>query len=844
MGLTRRAVLLQGTALALSAPFAHTLVSSVAAGELPDPVMGFLGDSVVQLTVMDTMFDLPQPIVVTAQDRANWTLDTGNAFGARGKLNGEKGNFSGRQSETQPQFFTPWPQITKGSRKGGFRQGPQEAPTAALADQPAQWQVQVDGQPATIRSLFRKTTPVATRAIGVRRWESTKRHQLTFVLDRVIPDGATVSLNGPSVTKTAARKQAETFSESIHLCQQGYPILGPKKAYVGSWWGHDMNNQGGNTDALLSEQTVWRLISTEDGAELRSGRLRLAKPGSEPHGQDLNYNGCDVYEADFSDLDHIGSYYIQVDGVGQSFPFNVTQRVYDGALRLAARWYFHQRSGCAITDPYGEGRTRPRNGHPEDGLTVWQTGVKLGDTREGYGKASAAKSLAQQAEALGVEDYPDASQMTANPEAWGGWHDAGDWDRRIQHMNVVYHMADLVETYPHIRALALNLPESGKPFAHGDVAARKNDLDRGDGETVLPDLIHEALWGASIWRRTQQPDGGIIGGVEYSSSGILGSVSWNPVQVTYAYAPEDWAAYRFAHGAAKLGHVIKTVCGDAALGDALIDEALRAWLWAEQQPVPENEDGQGDPRADVSRARIASASVLYRATGHVATRQVFEDFNPFEPRAETPLEGVRPEFFANSYLDYVKAGREGRATDAKLVAAIENWIKYRALNGKRMGQDFGLHNTDSYVWGRGWLRFGPGSNWRAGQIALQYAATGKIPAELFAAAVEGMWFGMGCNPANVSFVQGLGQRSFADPLLTDHYGDETIPGQISFGVAGGKLNEWELKKVEGAIYPFNQDEWPIYGQIFESRSIAITAEHGMKSNALEWLLACALVTSQ
>ncbi|WP_282119671.1 glycoside hydrolase family 9 protein [Ruegeria atlantica] len=843
LALSRRVLLKQGTALAVLAPFVHCLPASADTGVSQDSAVGFAGDNAVQLTVLDTVFDLAEPVAVSDTDRVKWAPDPRNSFGSAGQLNGRSGWFSGDINLVQPQLFTAWPEVVPQSRRSGFRRGKKAHQKHALADQPENWRVTIDGDPAQIVALYRRSSPIGTWAVAIRRWESSKRHYVTFELDRPVPDGALVTIEGPSVPKSELRRQPQVFSEAIHVCQAGYPQLGPKIGYVGSWWGHDKDGRSGSTDALLSDGTGWSLISAEDGTTAKSGQLTLAKPAEESHQKDANFNGCDIYQAEFSDVETPGQFYLHVEGFGRSFPFEVSPQPYEKALRLAARWYFHQRSGCEISEPYGEGRTRPRNGHPDDGLTVWQTQVTIGQTIEGYGKADAFKLLSEYAAAHPVNGSADQDPMTANPEAWGGWHDAGDWDRRIQHMDVVYHMADIIETFEYTRSLSLNLPESGKPFADPAVAAKKNDQDLGDGGTVLPDLIHEALWGASVWRRTQGDDGAIIGGVEYSSSGIVGSVSWNPVQTTYAYGAEDWAAYRFAFGAAKLGHVIKTVCGDAVLGDAIIDEAVRAWHWAESQPVPTQDQSEIN-RDSVLRARIASAAVIYRASGDEAARVLFEDNNPFEPQSDDPIKAIKAERYPNSYLEYVRASREGRPANPKIVAAIEGWIKYRALQLKRMGRDFGLHTTETYPWSRAWMRFGPGSNWRAGQWMMYYASKGELPAEFQNAAIEGMWFGLGCNPANVSFVQGLGQRDFADPLMTEKFGTTTIPGQISFGVTGGKMHDWELRKVAGSIYPANQEDWPVYTQIFESRSIVISAEHGMKSNALEWLIACALATAQ
>ncbi|WP_170467427.1 glycoside hydrolase family 9 protein [Ruegeria arenilitoris] len=839
MPYSRRAFLLLGTSL-VAAPIVTAILPSIAAASDFKVDISFLGNNGLQLTVVDTLFDKSTPIEVTQADRVRWSPDPTNAFGAVGKLNGTAGYFSGDVHATAPQMFTAWPQVVKKSQLAGFHVGRPESHSRAAADQPENWNIEIDGEPVGIAGLWRKSSPIRTLAVAVRQWESTKRHLVTFELDQVIPSGAVVRIKGPSFAEKEFVKNSDLRSESVHVCQAGYPLIGPKKAYVGSWFGQDTAGGSGSTDKLLTHETEWNLVSTQDYTVVRSGRLALAKPVSEPHRDGLNFNGCDIYEIDFSDLDLEGEFQIQVTGLGRSFPFIVSSAPYEEALRLAARWYFHQRSGCEITAPFGEGRTRPRNGHPEDGLTVWQTDLKLGFMRDGYGEARAPKALSENVNALGGSDTaPERSSMEPNPDAWGGWHDAGDWDRRVQHMDAVFHMADIVETFRHCQNLDLNLPESGKPFSHADVVSRKNDADMGDGETVLPDLIHEALWGASLWRRTQREDGSIIGGVEYSVSGILGSVSWNPVQKTYAYGPEEWAAYRFAYGAAKLGHVVFHFCGDTVLGRAIVSEATRAWLWAERQPTDHLSKAA---RGRVSQIRSASAAVVYRASGDQQARKVFEDQNPFVPQAEKPDPSLKKEVFPSAYLEYVRAGREGREVNADIAAAIEKWIRYRALKGQRMGRDYGLHNTADYPWGLGWLRFGPGSNWRAGQMAMLFALEGDATPEIHSAAIEGMWFGLGCNPANVSFVQGLGHRGFSDPLLTDQRGGEKIPGQISFGVAGGKMYDWELRKTAGAFYPTDQQVWPIYTQIFESHSIAIAAEHGIKSNAMEWLVACALAT--
>ncbi len=847
MSVSRRSLLMQGTALLIVSQFTKKLA---AADETAEISVGYVGENIVQITIIDTLFDVPDTLPVSSDDYVEWIPDPYNQFGSVGKLNGISGNFSGDSNVSQPQLFQEWPKVVKDTRLWGFRQGNEEYQKQAPADQPEKWRISIDGEPAVILSLFRKSVPIKTLAVGVRRWESTKRHHLTFELNLKIPEDAIVRLEGPSVSKIEHRRSSVSFSENIHVCQAGYPLIGTKKAYVGSWWGQDRSGVAGNTDAFVSEQTKWSVISEQNGNSVQSGNLSRIKPANEPHRERVNYNGCDIYEADFSELNLNGTFRLQIEGFGCSFPFNISQNPYENALRLAARWYFHQRSGCEISEPFGEGRSRPRNGHPDDGLITWQTNIKLGDTREGFGKIPPGKLLSQllapKEKSKGV---PNPSSLVSNPNAWGGWHDAGDWDRRIQHMDVVYHLANLVEAFEHTRDLNLNLPETGKSFSHPDVKARKNHDDRGDGQTVLPDLVHEALWGISLWRRTQGDDGDVIGGIEYSNSGIQGSVSWNPVQIAFAYGPEEWAAYRFALGAAKLGHVVKNVCGDAILGEALVGEASRAWHWAEKEPLSkrfspsEATNRLSDAKEVVSRARIASAAAVYRASGDDNAREVFESHNPFFPLSTDPESGIKKGIFSHANLEYVHAYREGRPANSDIVTAIEKWVKYRAESLTRKAGDFGLHSIESYPWGRGWMRFGPGSNWPASHFAMYFSSMKKMLPEMQRSALEGMWFGLGCNPSNVSFVQGLGHRDFSDPLLTDQIGSSNIPGQISFGVTGGNMHPWELRKTSGSIYPVNQDDWPKFTQIFESRSIAISSEHGVKSNALQWLIACAVATS-
>lgn len=800
--------------------------------------LGFAGGELVQLLIEETDIVRSQKVPVGANDRVVWSPNPNGRFGGLGKLNGISGNFTGKQNTTTSQLFEAWPKVDKESILTAFQAGSGSQGTNALCDLPSTWQVLINGQSIVLNAVYRKTVPIQSTHTSTRQIAHRKRHLLSFHLAGTVSDGDEIDIKGPLPDSIFGIRKPSTVSEAIHVCQVGYALNGPKKGYVGLWFGHDITGQASNTDAVLGENVIWRLVDNSSGVAVADGLLQLAMAGEIKHMEDMNFNGCDIYEADFSAVTEPETYRLEVEGIGASIPFQITDNPYAPVLRAAARWYYHQRSGCPIEEPFGEGRSRPRNGHPDDGLKVWQTDVKLGRTSEGFSGGSNAPSFF-------TKKTNNANSLT-NQNAWGGWHDAGDWDRRIQHMDVVYQMANIIELFPSSRTLDLNIPESGKTFEDQAIRARKSETDTGDHVTKLPDMIHEALWGISLWRRTQGVGGGIIGGVEYSRDGINGSVSWNPVQEAYSYAEEEWATYLFVYAAAKLGHVIKTICGDAVLGDALIAEAELAWTWAESEWL--SGSGVGKKKIDdkghfwITSVRVASAASLYRANGSKSAQQIFEGNNAFNAKLDKPAAKLRRSVYSHASFDYVTAWQEGRDCVPDIITEILRWSWLKLRKEKRMGADYGLHSTTQYPWGRGWMRFGPGSNWRARDLAHEYLTNDRNSAPLRNKLIEGMWFGLGCNPSNTSFMQGFGARPFSDALTMDLVGQETVPGQISFGVAGGALYSWEIRKTKGAIYPADQNDWPRYAQIYESSMIAICAEHGIKSNAMEWLFASAFVT--
>ncbi len=129
------------------------------------------------------------------------------------------------------------------------------------------------------------------------------------------------------------------------------------------------------------------------------------------------------YYGDFSALTTDGTYYIETETLGQSYPFEISSTVYDDLLNSTLKMFYLQRCGTAVEDDNA--------GHPECHNTL--------------------------ATIYGTDTQIDVS---------GGWHDAGDYGRYV--VAGAKAVADLLlayDTNPDIFTDDLGIPESGNGTA-------------------------------------------------------------------------------------------------------------------------------------------------------------------------------------------------------------------------------------------------------------------------------------------------------------------------------------------------------------------------------------------
>jgi endoglucanase len=121
-----------------------------------------------------------------------------------------------------------------------------------------------------------------------------------------------------------AGRQSPAPTTDIKVDQVGYLPEAPKVAMVVS--------------GAAADRFVVRRLA--DGKIVFRGKLAAPAPEAD--------SGDDVRTADFSPLKEKGRFYIDVPGVGVSWPFTVAPDAYSRAFYLAMRSFYGQRCGTSV----------------------------------------------------------------------------------------------------------------------------------------------------------------------------------------------------------------------------------------------------------------------------------------------------------------------------------------------------------------------------------------------------------------------------------------------------------------------------------------------------------------
>ncbi|MGB3297897.1 MAG: glycoside hydrolase family 9 protein [Phormidesmis sp.] len=674
----------------------------------------------------------------------------------------------------------------------------------AAADSPASYAISSAqdnryANPTLPLSVFRKTKPTAFAEVGSQgnfQWPAA--HTLFLTLPAPMQPGQTYHLSFPSlglVENSFSYQPMTARSEAVHVSQLGFRPDDPLKVgYLSTWMGN-----GGSLD--YADGLGFQLINQKTNAPAYSGKALLTRPAKQtedPRGND--YTLTEVHQLDFSDFKQAGEYRLCVEGVGCSFAFAIAPDTWKQAFFTAVRGFYHQRSGIAIGPPFTS-YSRPRAFHPDDGVKVYQADVSLLEVDMGLGSRPTFAALAE----------TKTNQTLSN--AWGGYFDAGDWDRRIQHLVVPRGLLELHNLFPaYFKSVNLNLPESNN---------------------ALPDILDEALWSLDFFRRLQTADGGIRGGIESAEHPQFGEASWQESQTVIAYAPDVWSSYSYAGVAARAAFTLASY--DAQLAATYRESALKAMAYGEAhyaEYVAQNYTGE--LQHNVKDQRNLAALELYRLTQSPRWHDLFLATTVFQDAQSEP---------------FVYGSHEQR--DAAFVYAqmnsdaVEKQVQANARASFLRYADALVSLTETTAFG--WSKDHPESplGWANGLGApksvniLQAHALTQDPKYLLAG-ISSTQFSAGANPDNMLFTTGLGDRSPQHPLIIDQRitGQAPPPGITVYGPADLSFYQdyWTIDAIASSTFP-PPTQWPTVENYFDVYLYPLGAEFTvdyMLSPAYTW----------
>jgi endoglucanase len=454
-----------------------------------------------------------------------------------------------------------------------------------------------------------------------------------------------------------------------------------------------------------------------------------------------------------------GSYRLRIPTLGVSDPFVISEASWFASAQKSIAALYAHRSGIEIDGRFGY--KRPANFRREkNGQVIYKSYFPIIFSTEGGGSKGFNTGA--------IDPWVTAEEI----DLWGGYHDAGDWDRRvIPTYNVVCTMLDVYELLPEkVRNVSFGLPKSSEIL----------DPKLYAGTDSLPDIVHEAIWAIDMWRRCQDETGAVHGGIESNGSPRFLEPSWFNRMVTYAYYPDHVSTFCHAAQSARLALTLADF-GHDDLSKVFADSAVKAFDWAStifldqtardthfakaREILGEADYGKGMDFAQKQAwvFRLAAAGQLFRLTGeNEKYGKLITSAWPFNVAGS----------IASGLWAYASASHA--ATDNKVSAAIfqqfvgragsfivkysEGTIAYRNL--QFLGASlfgFGSQGTD-------------GSDVALTLIRAHAVAerTNKVAARKFLEALQaGRQHNDGANQVGLSFMVGQGARWPQRPLHVD-----------------------------------------------------------------------------
>jgi endoglucanase len=540
---------------------------------------------------------------------------------------------------------------------------------------------------------------------------------------------------------------------AIQLNQVGYhPKARQRWAYVSGWLG-----DGGPLPLAGFPKEAEVLVEPLD----RLAERAVAVPGVAIRSRagDTTDVGAEVRQIDLARVRPAEGvrYRVRVPGVGVSYPTAVSEQASFKAFYTILRGLLHNR-WC---------------GDLRSDLTDWSrpadhcSAFFVGGRTEGF--------------------FPEKTQRANERALRGGHHDAGDFDIRPLHVLVGQAL---------LRAYELGGP---KRFSDGQLHLPES----GNG---IPDLLDEALWSVAAWEQLQEDDGRVRLGVE--------SVRHPP---GYYLAHEDQLPY-FAYDAtpAHTAYVAGLFAQAAFLvrpfaekrADHLVQAARRALRYAEAEDAPETYRAYAYSELARAEDRLEHRQGFERlwSAVNVHGRGLFDDMQPFVKIYPGSIYSQHPAMvdFVMAYLTGPAAAPGIRLQGTKEVRrwadeaarrVLESAQPHRGARAPGQRPDWGMDVSQG--------RYLDGL-FQALQLGSLTTVDRARYRDALSLAADAM---LGCNPAGMSYVTGLGSRSPEQVLHLDSLalqktrGLPPIPGLVVYGPVEQMPGSHYYRPLAAGFYP-------------------------------------------
>ena len=595
-------------------------------------------------------------------------------------------------------------------------------------------------------------------------------YKIYLVMDESPVNGELYTVSGPFGSTSFRFDDKTLFCESIKVNQEGYhPLSTVRYANLGVFLGN-----GGSL--LFPSDPVYNVLDArtqkivfQGKAEFRGDDTTVAKG--------LVSSGEYVYRLDLSSVPEGGPYIIQIEGCGISHPFEISYAAVQRIAYTYTRGLYHQRCGIALESPYTE-FTRDAC-HTEVGLTrnTWSASGK-------------------------IEVDPRTPMIAMS----GGYHDAGDFDRRPYHTIIPILLLGYYEAFPdHFTDSQYNLPES---------------------RNGLPDFLDEALWGIKSWENLQILDerdyqkGGIMAGTETSGHPEYGKTNASDDSLVYG----TWAVSEevTAYGAGMMAQAARLLSSFPLWenkAQELFERARLAWDYLDAGLYTETAENSAllyaslqlslalplfEPESKTLQARLQT---MFET---LARKLLVEDGHwPQQYRPGNAYAQIQTVHFSSYLL-------AENPHDPILAETLKKLVFDQAEKGGYMGFDmekafYPQGATKTYGWGAATAQ---------GRYADVYAFAYRLETEakekqrLFDILCQFGDYALGLNPLGMSFVTGLGTAQVQSPLHLDSWFTKTrqglgnVPGILVYGPSEERSKAGYQMLVSNTLFP-GWDDLPL-----------------------------------